>query len=250
MKRRPWIIKAGGELMGTPSIQRRILLDLAKLAKSKPLVFVHGGGPQIETELAKNKIPNKFVSGRRVTSPAAMIVVEKVLSGSVNKDIAGKLGALKVKAAGLSCRDGNLVVAKPYPRLGRAAKPVKVNPGLVMALVSAGFLPVISSIGTDGKGGAVNINADEAASALAVATKAEHLIFLTNISGVKDKKMKTIARLKISGIAALVNDGTITKGMIPKVQSARKAVLAGVGQVNILNGTKGVRLASGTAILK
>jgi acetylglutamate kinase len=181
MSVRPWIIKAGGELMGTPSIQRRVLRDLARLAKSKPVVFVHGGGPQIEMELAKNKIPNKFVNGRRVTSPEAMNVVEKVLSGSINKDIAGKLGALKVKAVGLSCRDGNLVVAKPYPKLGRAAKPVSVNPALVLSLVKSRFLPVLSSIGTDGRGGAVNINADEAASALAVATKAQHLIFLTNI---------------------------------------------------------------------
>jgi acetylglutamate kinase len=250
MKVRPWIIKAGGELMGTPSIQSRVLRDLAKLAKSKPLVFVHGGGPQIELELAKNKIPNTFVNGRRVTSAQAMIVVEKVLSGSVNKDIAGKLGKLKVKAVGLSCRDGELIVAKPYPQLGRAAKPVKVNPQLLSALVSSGFLPVISSIGTDGKGGAVNINADEAASALAVATKAKHLIFLTNISGVKDKNMKTISTLKIGRIDGLIGDGTITKGMIPKVQSARKAILEGVGQVNILNGTKGVSLAAGTAILK
>lgn len=236
--------------MGTPSIQRRVLRDLARLAKSKPVVFVHGGGPQIEMELAKNKIPNKFVNGRRVTSPEAMNVVEKVLSGSINKDIAGKLGALKVKAVGLSCRDGNLVVAKPYPKLGRAAKPVSVNPALVLSLVKSRFLPVLSSIGTDGRGGAVNINADEAASALAVATKAQHLIFLTNISGVKDKKMKTIPTLKIGRIDGLINDGTITKGMIPKVQSARNAIRAGVGQVNILNGSKGISLAAGTAISK
>lgn len=250
MKNRPWVIKAGGELMGTPSIQARILRDLAQLSRTKPVVFVHGGGPQIETELAKNKIPNKFVAGRRVTSPAAMQVIEKVLSGAINKDIVGKLAAKKAKAVGLSCRDGGLVIAKPYPQLGRAAKPVRVQPGLLSSLLATKFLPVVSSIGSDAKGQAVNINADEAAAALAVAMKAEHLVFLTNISGVKDKKKKTIRTLKIGAIAGLVQDGTITKGMIPKVESARKAVLSGVGQVNILNGTKGIKLAAGTAIRK
>jgi acetylglutamate kinase len=248
--KRPWIIKAGGELMGSPAIQKKIVADLKRLSRSHPIVFVHGGGPQIEQDLVKNKIPVRFVNGRRFTSDAGMIVIEKVLSGHVNKDIVGTLASLGVKAVGLSCRDGGLVVAKPLPKLGRAAKPVRVDPSLLTVLLNGRFLPVVSTVGADDKGKPVNINADDAASAIAIRMKAEHLVFLTNIQGVKDQNKKTIRRLKIGAIEKLISSFVITGGMIPKVQSAKSAVLKGVGEVNIIDGSRGVRLDAGTAILR
>lgn len=245
-----WLVKAGGELMGSASIRKKILQDLKVLARTCRVVFVHGGGPQIEKELIKNKIPVKFVGGRRFTSEKAMDVIEGVLSGVVNKSIVGDLLSLNVKAVGISCRDGALVQATPLPNLGRAAKPIAINPSILKALTEAGFLPVVSSVGADQTGRAVNINADDAASALAVALKAQHLVFLTNITGVKDQNKKTIRTLKVSAIDALIKNEVITGGMIPKVQSARKAIEKGVGEINIVNGTVGVRLSHGTAIKK
>ena len=181
MPKRPWVIKAGGELMGSSPVRRKILRDLKSIGRSHPVVFIHGGGPQIEAELVKNKVPVKFVGGRRFTSEAALSIIESVLSGAINKNLVGDLLSLGVPAVGLSCRDGNLIVAEPLPHLGRAGKPVRVDPKIVIALLKDGFLPVLSSIGADKRGRAININADDAASALAVSLKARHLFFLTNI---------------------------------------------------------------------
>lgn len=247
---KPWVIKAGGELMADSVARKNILRDLKALSRRHAIVFVHGGGPQIEKELVRNKIPVKFINGRRFTSPHAMTIVEQVLSGSINKGIVGELNAKGVKAVGLSGRDAGLIKGQPIKNLGRAAKPVKVNVKLLLHLMKIGFLPLVSSVGADVKGQAVNINADDAASALAIALKAWHLVFLTNISGVKDRDKNTIRHLKIAAIEKLISAGVITGGMIPKVQSARSAILKGVKEINIVNGFKGIRLATGTALVR
>ena len=248
--KRPWIIKAGGELMAGQPVRGKILAGLKKIQRTERLVFVHGGGPQIEAELKRNNVAAHFVNGRRVTTPEAMIHVERVLSGEINKGLAAELVKLGVPAVGLSCRDGGAVTATPIDGLGRAAKPGKIRPALLAALMAAKFVPVVSSVGSDAKGMAVNINADDAASAIAVAMKAARLVFLTNVAGVRGSDGKRIPVLKISQIDRLIEEGVITGGMIPKVQSARKAILAGVGEIDIVNGLDGIQINGGTRILK
>lgn len=248
--KRPWIIKAGGELLTLASTRKKIISDLKKIQKGRPVVFVHGGGPQIEKELVKNKIPATFVGGRRVTSPAAMIVVERLLSGEINKGFVADLGQSGVNAVGLSGRDGRLVTAEPIKKLGRAGRPTKVHDQLISHLLRAGFLPVLSTVGSNAKGQAININADDFASALATKLKAKRLVFLTNIAGVLDGNKKRIPILKIGKINQLIQTQVISGGMIPKVQSARKAIQVGVGEVDIVLGTKGVNFHFGTRIVK
>ena len=245
---RPWLIKAGGELMVPGPDRTKILAGIARIQKRRPVVFVHGGGPQIEQELLRNKIPTRFVKGRRFTSPAAMVHVERVLSGQINKGLAAELSAKGTAAVGLSARDGKTVTAKPVAGLGRAGKPAAINVKLVQALLKSGFLPVISSVGSDTKGQPININADDVASALAIKLKAANLIFLTNISGVLDQKKQRIPVLRINSIDKLISTHVITGGMIPKVQSARAAIRKGVGEVDIVNGKKGIDFKHGTRI--
>ncbi|MCG3205493.1 MAG: Acetylglutamate kinase [Elusimicrobia bacterium] len=246
--KRPLVIKAGGELMIPGPIRKKIILALARIGKKYPVVFVHGGGPQIEEELNRNKIPTRFVKGRRFTSPEAIVHVERVLSGQINKSIAADLAALGRPAVGLSCRDGQTLTAQPIPGLGRAGKPLQTRPALLSVLLKAGFLPVVSSVGSDKKGHPININADDVASALAISLKAANLIFLTNISGVLDKEKNRIPVLKTEKIDKLISSGVITGGMIPKVQSARSAIHQGIGEVDILNGKMGIDFEHGTRI--
>jgi acetylglutamate kinase len=246
--KRPYVIKAGGELLLPGPVRKKILAGLKRIAGAHPLVFVHGGGPQIEDELKRNNVPTEFVKGRRRTTPDAMVHVERVLSGQINKGLAAELSAASVPSVGLSCRDGLSMVGKPLPGLGRAAAVVKVKTDLLRALMANRFVPILSSVAADGKGRAVNINADDAASALAIALKAERLIFLTNTSGVLDARKKRIPVLRANEISGLIDNGVISGGMIPKIQSARNAIQRGVGEVDILNGKQGIDFNSGTRI--
>jgi acetylglutamate kinase len=248
--RRPWVIKAGGELLAAPATRTKILKGIRNCQRDERVVFLHGGGPQIEAELKRNNVEARFVGGRRVTTPEAMIHVERVLSGEINKSLAAELQRLRVSAVGLSCRDGGLIIGQPITGLGRAARPRKVNAGLLNALLDSRYTPIVSSVGSDRSGNAVNINADDAASAVAVALKAGRLVFLTNIAGVRDALGRRIPVLKIDSIDRLIKDGVITGGMIPKVQSARHAILKGVGEVDIVNGLEGVKVNRGTRIIK
>jgi len=245
-----WIIKAGGELLHLHQVRKKIIKDLSRLYKSRNIIFVHGGGPQIKRALGKKGIHLPFVRGRRVTTPRAMKIVEKVLSGTLNKSIAGQLKRNHVPSIGLSGRDGMILQGQPIPGLKRAASPKKINPELLLRFLELKFLPVLSSVGSDRKGRAVNINADDAASALAVKLKAERLIFLTQTKGVLNADKKSIPRLKIKDVNKLIKKGIITGGMIPKVQSSCQAIKKGVGEVDILLGKKGIKFDQGTRILK
>lgn len=249
-KKKLCLIKAGGELLAREVSRQKILKSIVRLQRKASVIFVHGGGPQIETELKRKKIPIKYIHGRRVTTPEAMKVVEQVLGGRLNQKLATELMALKVSAAGISCRDGKLITGRLIPQLGRAAKPVKTDTRLVQTLVDNGFVPVVSSVASDKWGEPVNINADDAASAIAVAMKADNLIFLTDISGVLNQKRQRIPILKIKQMVPLIEAGVITGGMIPKVQSAKNAIENGVGEVDIVNGYDGIDLDHGTRILK
>lgn len=247
--KRPVVVKAGGELVGLRAVRRALVRHLVGLHRSGPVVFVHGGGPQIEAELQKNGVSARFVKGRRLTSPAAMAIIERVLSGEINKGLAAELAHAGVPAVGLSGRDGAILTGDRIPGLQRTARPASVDPRLLTSLLQNRFLPVISSVASDRTGGAVNINADDAAAALAIRLKARNLILVTNISGVLDASKKRIPILKIGAIDRLIRDGVITGGMIPKVESARVAIRKGVGEVDIVNGKHDLSLSSGTRIV-
>ncbi len=244
-----WVVKFGGSLLSDQAARRAFLKDAARLAKKNPLVLVHGGGPEINAALDKMGIVSTWVKGRRVTDDAAMGVVEGVLSGQVNKNLVGELNALGAKAVGLSGRDGGLLKAKPVPDLGRVGEPDKADPRLISVLLKAGFLPVLSSVAAGRDFGALNVNADEAAAALAVALKARRLVYLTDVPGVLDGQKKTIPTIRIAGLKKLIDINVITGGMIPKVLSCANALKRGVKEINIIDGRAGLPKLLGTQLL-
>lgn len=248
-KNKVWVVKFGGSLLSDQAARRSFLKDAARLAKKNPLVLVHGGGPEINAALDKMGIVSTWVNGRRVTDEAAMGVVEGVLSGQVNKNLVGELNALGAKAVGLSGRDGGLLKAKPVRELGRVGEPDKVDPKLISVLLKAGFLPVLSSVAAGRDFGALNVNADEAAAALAIALKARRLVYLTDVPGVLDANKKTIPTIRVGDIKNLIDTKVITGGMIPKVLSCKNALKKGVAEINIIDGRAGLPKLLGTKLL-
>lgn len=244
-----WVVKFGGSLLSDQRARRAFLKDAARIAKKNPLVLVHGGGPEINAALDKMGIVSTWVSGRRVTDSAAMGVVEGVLSGQVNKNLVGELNALGARAVGLSGRDGGLLKAKPVPGLGRVGEPDKADPKLISVLLNAGFLPVLSSVAAGRDFGALNVNADEAAAALAIALKARRLVYLTDVPGVLNANKKTIPTIRVADIKKLIDAKVITGGMIPKVLSCRNALKKGVSEINIIDGRAGLPKLRGTQLL-
>ena len=244
-----WVVKFGGSLLSDQAARLAFLKDAARLAKKNPLVLVHGGGPEINAALDKMGIVSTWVNGRRVTDDAAMGVVEGVLSGQVNKNLVGELNALGAKAVGLSGRDGGLLKAKPVRELGRVGEPDKVDPKLISVLLKAGFLPVLSSVAAGHDFGALNVNADEAAAALAIALKARRLVYLTDVPGVLDANKKTIPTIRVGDIKNLIDTKVITGGMIPKVLSCKNALKKGVAEINIIDGRAGLPKLLGTKLL-
>jgi len=245
------VVKYGGNAMtgsgGTDDFSQDIVL--MKQTGIDPVV-VHGGGPQIGAMLKKLGIQSSFIDGLRVTDEAAMEVVEMVLSGSINKHIVTAINAAGGRAIGLSGKDGNLVVARKLALtktdaatgaitthdLGFVGEPETINPEVLHSIMKSETIPVIAPIGVGPKGETFNINADTVAGAVAGALKAERLILLTDVEGVLDQDGKLIARLTVSEARALIADGTISGGMIPKIQTAIDAVQAGVNAAVILDG--------------
>ena len=245
------VIKYGGHAMVSPELKEAFAQDvvLMKYVGLRP-VIVHGGGPQISEVMAKMGIKPVFVEGQRVTDEATMSVVEMVLVGTVNKSIVGLLNRHGGRAVGLSGRDGDLVVAEKMKiykytgedrppeiiDIGRVGKVKEVNPEVLETLMEAGFLPVIAPVGVGPDGEAFNINADLVAGAIAGALKAEKVIYLTDVEGVKDQTGNLLSSIKITEIEELIRGGTAKGGMIPKLKSARKALLAGVKKAHIIDG--------------
>ena len=233
--------------MVSEELTQKILEDvtLLKYVGMNP-ILVHGGGPEINTMLKRVGVQSSFHNGLRITDADTMEVVQMVLAGKLNKNIASQIGKLGGKAVGLCGKDAQLILVKKKGLtsdgvdLGFVGDIVSVNTGLLESLCRDGYIPVISSVGTDENGASYNINADTAASAIASALKAEKLIFLTDIDGVRtnpEDPDSLIPVLTTSKAAERIADGTITGGMIPKVQSCVDAVKKGVHRVHILNGT-------------
>lgn len=203
-----------------------------------PLVLVHGGGKDINRHLAWLGEDPVFKDGLRVTGPAALKVVEMTLSGYVNKKLVGLLNAGGASAAGLSGVDGPTFLCEPIsPELGQVGRIVRVDTGLVAALLAGGFLPVVSPISVDRAQAHYNVNADDAASALAAGLKAAKLIFVSDVEGVRGADGARLPLLDGPAIEGLIREGVASGGMIPKLRSCLAALGQGIGQVEICKWT-------------
>ena len=245
---RTMVIKYGGNAMTEPALQAAFAQDVVmlQLVGIRP-VIVHGGGPQIEAALKRLGLRGEFIQGMRVTDAPTMQAVEWVLSGQVQQQIVGLINQAGGKAVGLSGRDGGLLqaqkLAMPDPAhpgafldLGHVGDVVSVDTAIVRRLQDAGCIPVISPVGVGANNESYNINADVVAARMATALQAEKLLMLTNISGVLDGAGKLMTRLSAAQIDAMVADGTISGGMIPKISGALEAAKAGVQAVHIVDG--------------
>lgn len=224
------VYKLGGPALEDPALVAPLAADIRRFAGH--VVLVHGGGRHVDRMLRALGIESRFVDGRRETSPAAMEVVEMILSGVVNKSLAADLTRAGVPAIGLSGRDAGLLRATPEPALGRVGSQVRTNPDAILALWSGRFLPVVSPVSNGPSGEALNVNADEAALGLATSLFASSLVYLSDVDGVKVGSGLS-DKLNASEAQALTEAGTITGGMALKVRVALEASRAGIPEVVI-----------------
>jgi len=232
------VIKLGGNAMGSDENMDSFARDVVLMRQVglNPVV-VHGGGPMINAMLDKLNIKSDFVDGKRVTDSAVMEVVEMVLAGSVNKRIVQAINAQGGKAIGISGKDANLMVCDFHDeRLGFVGAPKEVNPEILRNLAANEMIPVIAPIGVGAGGETFNVNGDTAAGAIAAALKADRLLLLTDVSGVKDADGAVLTALTADQIRQLTKDGVIAGGMIPKTETALAALDGGVRAVVILDG--------------
>jgi acetylglutamate kinase len=232
------VIKYGGHAMENESLKHSFAEDVAllKYVGMHP-VIVHGGGPQIDAALAARGIEPRFVRGLRVTDDVTMAVVEQVLVGQINKEIVALINRHGRRAVGLSGKDGELVVAVRRggkDDLGLVGDVRRVNPDVIRSL--NGFIPVIAPTAADEQGQTYNINADVVAGKVAEAIGAEKLILLTDVEGVKGRDGALIATLTAREADALMQDGTIAAGMIPKIECCMQALAGGVRQAHVIDG--------------
>jgi acetylglutamate kinase len=232
------VIKLGGHAMGSDDTMREFARDVALMRQVgvNPVV-VHGGGPMINEMLDRLNIKSEFVNGKRVTDTATMEVVEMVLSGVVNARIVQAIGDEGGRAVGVSGKDSGLIVCETEdPALGLVGRPTRVNPRLLHDFADKGIIPVIAPLGMGTNGETYNINGDTAAGCIAAALKAERLLLLTDVDGVRNAKGEVLTELTASQIREMIGDGTIAGGMIPKTQTALDALEGGVGAAVILDG--------------
>ena len=248
---RAFVIKYGGHAMGDPDLARLFANDIVLLKQIgiHPVV-VHGGGPQIGRMLDRLDIKSAFVDGLRVTDAETVEIVEMVLSGTINKRIVSAINAAGGTAIGISGKDGGLIQATKLRRtvrdeksntekvldLGFVGEPQQIDPRILTSFEQSGMIPVIAPIGVGAGGETYNINADTVAGAIASALDASRLLLLTDVIGVLDKAGELISDLTVERIRELNADGTITGGMIPKLETCTKAVENGVDAAVILDG--------------
>ncbi|MTH97055.1 acetylglutamate kinase [Roseibium sp. RKSG952] len=245
------VVKYGGHAMGDPELGKAFARDVTLLRQSgvNPVV-VHGGGPQIGKMLTRLGIVSEFKAGLRVTDKATVEIVEMVLAGSINKEIVHSINAEGGRAVGLCGKDGNLVTAKKLERtvvdpdsniekvvdLGFVGEPGAVNPTVLKMVLKEDLIPVIAPVAPGPDGETYNINADTFAGAIAGSLNATRLLFLTDVPGVLDKDGNLIKQLTVARARELIADGTISGGMIPKVETCIEALGRGVEGVVILDG--------------
>ena len=245
------VVKYGGHAMGEEQTARDFAQDVVLLEQTaiNPVV-VHGGGPQIAAMLKRLGIKSEFVDGLRITDAKTVEIVEMVLAGSINKQIVGYINAAGGKAIGLCGKDGNMVQARKVSRtvtdpgsniekvvdLGFVGDPEKVDTTILNQVIGREMIPVLAPLATSARGGTFNVNADTFAGAIAGALKAKRLLLLTDVPGVLDKSKKLIHDLSIADARRLIADGTISGGMIPKVETCIYALEQGVQGVVIIDG--------------
>lgn len=232
------LVKLGGTLLEAAESRAAIAGQLAKAwERDSELVVVHGGGKQMTAFLAERGVANEFVDGLRVSSPAVIDAVLKVFAGSVNHELVATLVAAGVKAVGLSGIDAGLTECEILrPELGQVGVPVGTDTRVLDVLCGSGFLPVVACVGGDHAGRIYNVNGDQMACSVAAGWKADRLLFLTDVEGVRGADGKRIPRLDGRGVEALIADGVAVGGMLAKLRAAMAAIAAGVGEVRILPG--------------
>jgi acetylglutamate kinase len=244
------VVKFGGHAMVDQKLAQQFARDIVmlKVCGLNPIV-VHGGGPQINKMLDKLAVKPEFREGLRVTDQETMDVVEMVLSGSINKSIVASIQQAGGRAVGISGKDGNLLIAERLTKqkkmpdgtietidFGQVGEPARVNAEILTTIMKNDTIPVVAPVGVGWEGDTYNVNADTAAGAIASAVNAKRLLLLTDVAGVLDKNKTLISELKIGDVPGLIEDGTITGGMIPKIESAVSVVESGVEGVIILDG--------------
>jgi len=245
------VVKFGGHAMGEADYVSAFAADIALLDQvgARPVV-VHGGGPQIGAMLKKLEIESQFVDGLRVTDEATISVVEMVLAGGINKALVAAIARAGGRAVGISGKDGGLITARKLMAtaktagsaieeaidLGFVGEPDHVDTRVLDALNAANLIPVVAPVGSDAAGETYNINADTAAGAIAAALGATRMLMLTDVAGVLNKSGTLITDLTVSQAEALIRDGTVSGGMIPKVETCINAVLGGAEAAVIMDG--------------
>jgi len=245
------VVKYGGHAMGAEHLAREFARDIVLLEQTaiNPVV-VHGGGPQIEAMLKKVGVQSQYAAGLRITDEATLEIVEMVLAGSINKQMVGYINAAGGKAVGLCGKDGNMVIARKLTRtvvdpdsaiekmvdLGYVGEPDKVDTTVLNQILGRELIPVLAPVAASASGGTFNVNADTFAGAIAGALKAKRLLLLTDVPGVLDKSKQLIKELSVDEARRLIADGTISGGMIPKVETCIDALDRGVEGVVILDG--------------
>ncbi|SFU00722.1 acetylglutamate kinase [Sedimentitalea nanhaiensis] len=232
------VIKLGGHAMGSDEAMDTFARDIVLMQQvGVNPVIVHGGGPMINAMLDKLDIKSEFVNGKRVTDKATVEVVEMVLSGLVNKRIVQAINRQGGRAVGLSGKDANLMICEQTdPSLGFVGTPSQMDPKLLHTLFERDMIPVIAPLGAGTEGETYNVNGDTAAGAIAAALKADRLLLLTDVSGVKNADGDVVTELKAGRIRQMTEDGVIAGGMIPKTETALDAIAGGVRAVVILDG--------------
>ncbi|MBX3237566.1 MAG: acetylglutamate kinase [Nitrospiraceae bacterium] len=253
-QRKTVVIKYGGHAMTDSSLKERFAQDvvLLKYVGLNP-VIVHGGGPQIDKMLDRLGIEAKFKHGVRITDPVTMEIVEMVLAGRINMEIVDLLNRHGGKAVGLSGKDGGLMLTKPLTvkawaeslekdlddeagDFGLVGDVKSVDPTLLLKLQEDHYIPIIAPIGTDREGNTYNINADLVAGAIAAALKAEKLVMLTDVKGIRDANGRHLSTVSRKDVQRMVKRGTISEGMLPKVHACLDALAGGVGKAHIIDG--------------
>ncbi len=245
------VVKYGGHAMGAENLAREFARDIVLLEQTaiNPVV-VHGGGPQIEAMLKKVGVQSQYAAGLRVTDEKTLEIVEMVLAGSINKQMVGYINEAGGKAVGLCGKDGNMVVARKLTRtaidpdssiekvidLGFVGEPDKVDTTVLNQILGRELIPVLAPVAAAPNGGTFNVNADTFAGAIAGALHAKRLLLLTDVPGVLDKSKNLIKELSVDDARRLIADGTISGGMIPKVETCIDALDRGVEGVVILDG--------------
>jgi acetylglutamate kinase len=245
------VVKYGGHAMGNEQVARDFARDIVLLEQAgvNPVV-VHGGGPQISEMLKRLGIKSEFAAGHRITDAESVEVVEMVLAGSINKQLVGFINAEGGRAVGLSGKDGNMVIARKATRtvvdphshieqvidLGFVGEPERVDRTVLDQVIKSDIIPVLAPVAASQDGGTFNVNADTFAGAVAGALGASRLLLLTDVPGVLDKEGQLIEELDVERVRGLIADGTISGGMIPKVETCIYALEQGVEAVVIMDG--------------